>query len=270
MTVAQSLGIWSTIWAGYVFLFRNLGAFLRSVVLPLFAAGIILSFGLFSVLSERQFEFVSPETLGGLFALFVMAHIAVSVHRAILLGDTHPNPFRFGRPHLLYWIVIGVLGFAYGLPNETGGWADLWRYLYFSVVILANVLILTILPAIAISDRRMSFPLAIRSLKGNRLRFLTIVVFNWVLNWFLFDFVTDLYPIVMGNVLDVIARFELSPESGLFVGLAFLSALSLLVAAVFAAEAAVLSEVYRFISQRAESNEAGYAPPNGLSKQLTA
>jgi len=234
-----------------------------------------------------------PSWIGFLIGICAGAHFAVGWHRSVLLGEKKPRILRLGFRELKYFLVWFVIVFFlsvvdYLIPSvdTSSGLISVQNYdisaivaLLLVVVIatgcLAAIYMVAFLPGIAIDDRRMTPLRAWRSLKGNRWRFLWLIVITGVF------FSLALYgSMTLGGVLrlptwEVLGAIE--TDSGrttlniaplvlaeFLLSIPFLAVLF----PVFAAFVGSLSMAYAGIAKQALRSEEAYEPSPEFRRRL--
>ncbi len=243
---SPNLKIWNTLIEGWVYPFRNLPLVARASILSLLFCFAVSYVGF---LADYSLPF-TPRILGSSMAFFATSHIAVGIHRAILLNETKLRIFRFGRPEILYLATLFLLNTVYNLPQYFHG-LESWGYRLLGLLaLLISAYSFTVLPAIAISERTISPKNAWVFLKGNRLRFLLIVFINMLLPWAYISAAGLFILPSMQKVLSLIIEYEISIALSVLTALLFFIVVAFCTAIILGATASVLSGIYKFIMQQ--------------------
>jgi hypothetical protein len=268
MRYSSKLEVWKTLSEGWLYPLQNVSVMVRASGLS-YLFFLIISF--FSIQDFLDFpSWLSAKFLGVVMFVFASSHIAVAVHRAILLNETEPKVFRFGRPEFFYCAAVLCFSVLYGLPDaffDYSTWTEPYSGIIISFLLLIiNIYIMVILPSIAISDHKMNVRKAWAGLAGSRLRFLFIVLLNMILPILVIDAGGFAGELVHQGFLKLVIEYEITHAPAMVIFILLLSVLLFGFSLILGAMASVLSVVYRFISyQRAETDD-GYEPPSALSQ----
>ena len=259
---SPKLEVWTIFFEGLTYPFRNLSIAIRASIPSILFAFIIILLGFL----VDYVPPITPENMGGAIAMFAMSHIAVGIHRAILLGETNLQIFRFGRPEILYFAALLILRTLYDLPQFALD-LEIWAYRFLIIIAFAiNVCALTILPAIAISDHSMRLKNVWYYLAGSRLRFMLVVFLSTALSWAGVSAGGPVAEFGVQEVFRLMTDYEISFAPGIFIILLCLLFATFAGAILIAATASILSGIYKFIVQQAMLNSDTYNPPDSLLK----
>ena len=178
MSVHHTLKIWATVRNGYLYFFREMAVVGRIIAPSVMFASLMISLGAWLIFGEMDYTppKIFPEMIACIIALFATGHIAVGVHRAILLKETKPRIFRFGSPEAHYIAILSGLAAIFYVPRALEIQSTVISLLLTLAAVMVSVWVLAFLPAVAISDTGVTLGTVWRNLHKNRLRFVGAIL----------------------------------------------------------------------------------------------